>query len=328
MYFECHGHIFMNGTNFRAAKQLYEKPGNEMEIRKDIRDKLAACKAAGIVYFRDGGDPYSASVIAGKIAPEYGIEYRTPVFAIHRKGCYGGIVGRGFSDMREYTALVREAVDEKADFIKVIFSGILDLGSDGHITDSPFGRDQIREMIHIVHEEGLAVMAHANGAETVKNVILGGADSLEHGHFMDEDCLHILAESETVWVPTNIAIHNLLVSDRYDKGLIREVDDRQAGQIRAAASLGAKIAPGSDAGAFMVSVDRGAESEETRLLEILMQSARKKPERAGHLQENAEQTDAARKEPELIEVLRKKSDPKEILRKGSEEIQRKFRKEM
>ncbi len=41
-------------------------------------------------------------LLAARLAPEYGIDYRTPVFAIHKNGHYGSIVGRGFDDLKEF----------------------------------------------------------------------------------------------------------------------------------------------------------------------------------------------------------------------------------
>ena len=42
----------------------------------------------------------------------------------------------------------------RGDFIKVMFSGIMDFDTDGHVTGTPLEREEIREMIHIAHEEG------------------------------------------------------------------------------------------------------------------------------------------------------------------------------
>ena len=265
MYYECHGHIFMDGQNFKAARELHIHGVN----REDVQSKLEIMKEHGITYFRDGGDHLGASEYARSISEEYGIEYRTPLYAIHRNGHYGGIVGRGFDDLKEYRVLVNEAGRGHADFIKVMFSGILDFSGSGGVNEQPLEPDEIREMIHIAHEEGFAVMAHVNGAGPVLAALEAGADSVEHGNFMDDDCIHALAEGNTVWVPTNVTIHNLLLSDRYDHRLIRKLDELQAETIRKAFALGSAIAPGSDSGAFMVPHGRGTVDEWERLLEIL-----------------------------------------------------------
>lgn len=265
MYYECHGHIFMDGINFKAARDRHLH-GVDCG---DVRRKLALMQEQGITYFRDGGDHLGVSRYARSVAGEYGIEYRTPLFAIHKNGHYGGIVGFGFDSWKEYHALVLRAKEEGADFIKVMFSGILDFAGDGGVNEEPLERGEIREMIRIAHEEGMRVMSHVNGAAPVLAALEAGVDSIEHGNFMDEDCLHALAEGHTIWVPTNVTIHNLLRSDRYDARVIRALDEFQAQSIRKAFALGARIAPGSDAGAFMVPHGSGTVDEWNRLLEIL-----------------------------------------------------------
>ena len=41
-------------------------------------------------------------------------------------------------------------------------------------------------MVYIAHEEGLAVMSHTNGAKAVADAVEAGADSIEHGNYVDE----------------------------------------------------------------------------------------------------------------------------------------------
>jgi hypothetical protein len=59
-----------------------------------IRSHLEEYKKRGITYVRDGGDHLRVSLRAKELAAGYGITYRSPVFAIYRKGCYGSIVER------------------------------------------------------------------------------------------------------------------------------------------------------------------------------------------------------------------------------------------
>ena len=73
MFGECHAHALMNGVNYRAAVELHKEKVNESAVRKC----LEAYKEAGVSFVRDGGDPYGVSELAAKLAPEYGIDYRT-----------------------------------------------------------------------------------------------------------------------------------------------------------------------------------------------------------------------------------------------------------
>ena len=68
---------------------------------------------------------------------------------------------------------------------------------------------EVKEMVHIAHEEGFAVMSHTNGIYGTRAAIEAGVDSLEHGNYMDEETIAMLADSITVWVPTLVTVRNL-----------------------------------------------------------------------------------------------------------------------
>lgn len=248
MFGECHAHIFMDGKNYKKAAALHREGVQE----EDIREKLQKYADCGISYVRDGGDALGVSARARELAPEYGITYRTPIFAIHRRGHYGGIVGLGYSDWKEYHDLVLRVREQGGDFIKLMFSGIMDFDREGQMTEEPLPASEIRELIHIAHEEGFAVMAHVNGARTVQQAVEAGVDSVEHGNFLDEECLRALAESHAIWVPTYVTITNLIGSGRFDDKALERLKERQGTLIRRGYDLGVKLALGSDAGAYMV----------------------------------------------------------------------------
>ena len=52
-------------------------------------------------------------------------------------------------------------------------------------------------------------------------------DSVEHGNFMDEECLQAFAESSAVWVPTVVTVANLLGSGRFQDCVIERLLKRQ-----------------------------------------------------------------------------------------------------
>ncbi len=156
---ECHAHLMMDGINYKEAAVLHRDGVKEEVIRRHFQ----AWKDAGVTFVRDGGDALGVSRRARDLAEEYGIDYRTPLFAIHKKGHYGGIVGHAFGDLREYRELVLKAKREGADFIKIMISGIMNFSAFGVLTEEGLDPEEIREMIRIAHGEGMAVMAHGNG---------------------------------------------------------------------------------------------------------------------------------------------------------------------
>lgn len=265
MFGECHAHLIMDGLNYRRAVDLHRDA-----VREDvIRSKLELYRELGISFIRDGGDAAGVSRRAKELAGEYGIDYRTPVFAIHKNGHYGSIVGRGFCDLKEYHQLVLEAKAEGADFIKIMTTGLMDFDNHGNITGSPLEPEEVREMVHIAHQEGFAVMSHTNGDAAVRTAIEAGVDSVEHGNYMSEATLDLLAESPTVWVPTLVTVRNLLGCGRYENSVLVSIMESEERALRLAYKKGVKTALGSDAGAYMVPHGWGLMSEYRSFQEIL-----------------------------------------------------------
>ena len=244
MFGECHAHIIMDGVNYRHAIDLHRN-GPDDNV---IREHLKIYQDRGIIFVRDGGDALGVSARAKELAPEYGIDYRTPVFAIHKEGHYGSIVGKSFSTMSEFHKRVLEAKEQSADFIKIMTTGLLDFNAHGAITGTPLDATEVKEMVHIAHEEGMAVMSHTNGTYGVQAAVEAGVDSLEHGNYMNEESLTMLSESHTVWVPTLVTVRNLLGDGRYADETLRPIIETAEENVRKAFGLGVKVAPGSDAG--------------------------------------------------------------------------------
>lgn len=244
---EGHLHIFMNGRNYREAVNA-QSHGVDENV---IREHFAEYQKRGITWLRDGGDIYGTSQRAMEIASEYGITYRTPVFAIHRKGHYGGIVGKAYENLKEYVQLIRLLRRMGGQFVKIMISGIMDFDRGG-LTEESLPDDEIREMIHIAHEEGFSVMAHTNGSRAVRTAALAGVDSIEHGNFCDEDALSALADSSAVWVPTTVTVKNLLGDGRFPERVVQRIWEGQQKNLKLACKLGVKMALGSDAGAYRV----------------------------------------------------------------------------
>jgi hypothetical protein len=266
MYFECHGHIFMNGNSYKDAMELHKNG----VVKPVIKDRLMALAKAGVKYYRDGGDILGASAYARDIALEYGIDYKTCIFATHKLNNYGWIVGHAFTDSKEFHKLVLRAKKEKADFIKLMISGIMDFKTFGGLSGGGLELNEIPELINIAHGEGFKIMTHTNGADRIKAAIEAGADSIEHGYFMDEDCISMLSQSGTIWVPTLAACAGFIGREGFTPGVAEQNLLHQKNNIRLALKSGALIAAGSDAGAYGVDPVKGISLEYALLKDARM----------------------------------------------------------
>ncbi len=130
-----------------------------------------------------------------------------------------------------------------------MISGLMDFDRFGVLTEEGLDEQTIRELVHIAHQEGFAVMAHANGPRTVEAAALAGVDSVEHGAYLDGEALSAMAQAGTVWVPTLSTIGNLRGRDRFDQGAVTAILDSAMENVQKFASLGGLLAPGTDAGA-------------------------------------------------------------------------------
>ena len=259
---DCHMHMILDGFDWKAAIGRHAQCPDEKWIRKILKEY----QRLGFTYLRDGGDRWGAGKKARELAPEYGIRYRTPLANLCKLGHYGAFIGEKYADMKEYAALVKKARTDGADFIKIMISGLMDFDRFGVLTEEGLPPEEIRELIHIAHEEGFAVMAHANGARTAEAAAVAGIDSIEHGAYLDADTLCAMKESGTVWVPTLSTIGNLRGKGRFQESAVQAILDSALENVAAFSAMGGLVAQGSDAGAW--AVPHGSISEQQLLAQI------------------------------------------------------------
>lgn len=260
---DCHIHMVLSASDWREAIARHACHPDSTYIRR----QLAVYQEAGFRYLRDCGDKWGVGRLSREIAPEYGIRYRTPYAPLSKKGHYGAFIGLQFENMHQYAELVKKQKCEGADFTKIMISGLMDFDRFGRLTEESLTPSEIAEMIHIAHEEGTAVSAHANGNECVLAAAEAGVDSIEHGAYLNDDVLHAMAEHHTVWVPTLSTIGNLIGTGRFDETEVAKIYESAAENIRKFSQMGGLLAPGSDAGAF--AVPHGSGSEYSRLKKVL-----------------------------------------------------------
>ncbi len=104
-------------------------------------------------------------------------------------------------------AKVREELAAGADFIKLLAS---------HRTDYPeFSQAEIEAGVSEAHRLGLRVAIHAANFVSVRMAAQAGADTIEHGSFVDEEAADLMAEKGIILVPTLWVKHDL--AERLEK---------------------------------------------------------------------------------------------------------------
>ena len=250
---DCHMHMILDGVEWRSAIARHkEKPDEDF-----IRQVLKIYQDLGYTYLRDGGDRWNAGKRSREIAKEYGITYRTPLAPLCKKGHYGAFIGLTWENFREYRELVVQHKKNGADFIKIMISGLMDFDHFGVLSEEGLAPEEIRELIHIAHEEGMAVMSHCNGARTAEAAAVAGVDSIDHGAYLDRDALQAMEDNGTVWVPTLSTIGNLRGKGRFNEEAVCRILDSALYNVSQYKGL---LAAGTDAGAW--AVPHGSTTEE------------------------------------------------------------------
>ena len=163
----------------------------------------------------------------------------------------------------------RQVKKRGGDFIKIMTTGIMNFDTDGSVTEKPLGFDEVKEMVHIAHEEGFSVMAHTNGARAVREAAVAGADSIEHGNYVDEEAMWAMKENKTVWVPTITVVKNMIGCGRFSDEVLEKIWETGSRNIQRGYEIGVQLALGSDAGAYLVPHGQGIKDEWECFQEIL-----------------------------------------------------------
>ncbi|MBE2224919.1 MAG: amidohydrolase family protein [Anaerolineae bacterium] len=150
---------------------------------------------------------------------------------------------------------VREVLRAGAEVIKVCSTGGV-LSPTDHPEFTQFTQEELAVMVQEgAYRRGVKVMAHAQGAEGIKNAVRAGIHSIEHGILLDDEAIELMLEHGTFLVPTLLA-PLAVIEIGEAKGTIPEWGLRKAREtieihsesIARAYKAGVKIAMGTDAG--------------------------------------------------------------------------------
>ncbi len=100
----------------------------------------------------------------------------------------------------EARAAVREQIHYGADLIKIFPTGGYSFDSKGNLYVEPrLTLEEVKAIVEEAHAHHRRVAAHAFGGEGLRNAVLGGVDTIEHGQALDESEMHIMKQKGIYW---------------------------------------------------------------------------------------------------------------------------------
>ena len=147
-------------------------------------------------------------------------------------------------------AAVREQIGYGADWIKIFSTGGYAFSPTGELlVDPTFTYEEVQASVDEAHRHRRKVACHAFGGEGLRNCVMAGADSIEHGEGLDESEIAIMVQKGLYYVPTGFrySMPEVVEQDRITTGGKYSFPSLQDKAFRAALAHGVKIAFGSGA---------------------------------------------------------------------------------
>ena len=163
-----------------------------------------------------------------------------------------GLVVDGPEEVRK---AIRNEIKFGSDWIKLLVTGAYQsVGDDPR--NVAFSPEELRAAVDEANRHNVPVAAHAHAAEGIKQAVAAGVRSIEHGTFIDDEGIKMMAAKGTFIVPT------IYVGDYYTEGDKLRAQDKQddyaahqrgkfLDAVGRAHKQGVKVAVGIDLGGYM-----------------------------------------------------------------------------
>ncbi|MFA5077981.1 MAG: amidohydrolase family protein [Dehalococcoidia bacterium] len=150
----------------------------------------------------------------------------------------------------EVRKAAREQLKAGADLIKVMCSGGVER-VDESINAVQLNMDEIRAAVGVAQDNGTVVAAHAHPKRAMKEALLAGVNSIEHGSLLDDEVAEIMLKKKAFIVPTfsvYASIANLGLPGLSDRA--KFVYEAKRKSFKIVLRRGVRWGVGTDSGAF------------------------------------------------------------------------------
>jgi len=250
---DCHVHLALDASPDPMKPVAGEGPGHSaLKIALHARHTLES----GFTTVRDLGARAFATIevrhaINSGLIP--GPRMLCAGHLICMTGGHGWPIGREADGVDGVRRAAREQLKAGADLVKLMATGgVLTPGTQPGAAQLTF--EELRAGVEEAHKAGRKAAAHAQGSEGIRNAVLAGMDSIEHGFFLTDEIIRMMVERGVYLVPTLTAARAIVEHGKESGIPAAAVDKATAAQdahvksFAAALKAGVKVAMGTDAG--------------------------------------------------------------------------------
>ncbi|TXH30099.1 MAG: amidohydrolase family protein [Cyclobacteriaceae bacterium] len=159
------------------------------------------------------------------------------------------MLGAEAADGNDLIRVVRDQIGKGADFIKVYADYRWGLNGE----DQPaFTIDELKLINEVARSSGRVLVCHAKSKEAIKRAVLAGAETIEHGDFIDAEIGKLMKEHNVTFIPTLAAVDVISQYRGWKKGVTPEPANvtNKKKSFKEALASGVTIGMGGDVGVF------------------------------------------------------------------------------
>jgi imidazolonepropionase-like amidohydrolase len=249
---DCHVHYSSPGGPDWIAR--FTDPLPEISIR--AVELAETSLRSGVTTARDVGAVHGVSIRLARA--QHAGEIRAPNIRaagtwIAHRGTYVPFVSQ-FGDSSELREAIRVQIESGADLIKVALAGWNEGARPENAPDVPFDAKLLAVAVEEAHRANFKIACHANDAASCHIAAQAGVDSIEHGFYLENADLKVMAKNGTFLVPTMSVWDAMQYYARavdWPEARKRRAEDLRENSRRAvsaAIGTGVQIALGTDAG--------------------------------------------------------------------------------
>jgi len=159
------------------------------------------------------------------------------------------MLGAEPADGNDLIRVVRDQIGKGADFIKIYAD--YRWGINGE--DQPsFTLDELKLINEVTRSSGRVMVCHAKSKEAIRRAVLAGAETIEHGDFIDVEMGKLMKEHNVTYIPTVSAVDFISQYRGWKKGVTdppaNVINKRKS--FKEAIASGVAIGMGGDVGVF------------------------------------------------------------------------------
>ena len=211
-------HVHMGWGSATAVDWISMTP--QLSMARALRD-MAQLRQQGYTAFRDLGSdvllmrPAVAEGLldvprifgAGRIISQiggHGDVYQKLSLEASRRAYSPAFIVNGVDEVRR---ACRINARNGADLIKIMTTGGVFSQGDKATPHSHFSQEEIRAAVEEAENMGSYVSTHAQATRGIKMALKNGVKCIEHGFYLDEECIELMVKNDCYLVPTLAIMH-------------------------------------------------------------------------------------------------------------------------